>query len=179
MGVFGEGRDDWELKFIDERVKHYFEKIGFKIFSTDGKYFLDEYKNKYGPWADLAHTEKIEEVEGGKNYYEVIRGVRDVNLEEDVYQFLYETSSCWIGKMYEWSDFHFLGGKGPSKTDYNAAIITPVGTWREDAIDGGGEKTLYSLLMLESRESRRERFVKNPTPEEIRARETEESMLPF
>jgi len=177
MGIFGEGRNNWKLISADEKVKNYLQKIGFKIFSADGEYFLDELGNKYGAWSDLLHVEEIEEVENGKKYHEVIRGVRDVNLEQDVYQFFHNYSQCWIGKMCYDDEFFFLGGKCPSPTRYNASIVTPVATWREDGIDGGGQRTLYSLIMLNSREKRRTRFIRNLTPEEQELRDLELSVF--
>jgi hypothetical protein len=176
MGVFGEGRDEWEIKSADEKTKKFIENIGFEIFSADGKYFVDGNGDCYGPWSDLMTTVKRERVEGGEICYEVIRGVRDVNLEEDVYQLLHDYSECWIGKMHYWDTFEFPQGKCPSPSHYNSVIVTPVATWREDGMDGGGQKSLYSLLMLNSRVKREERFIRDLTPEEKRIRDIEASM---
>jgi hypothetical protein len=178
MGIFGQGRDDWELKNADEKVKKFLENLKFQIFSSDGQFFLDNDGNEYGAWGDLCHVERIERKRGGKIYYEITRGIRQLNPEKDVFQLVHDYSQCWIGKMHYWDAFNFLN-RCPLQTYYNAAVVTPVATWREDGFDGGGQKTLYSLLMLQTRVRIDSRFVRDETPEEKRRREIENSMPLF
>ena len=174
MNIFGKNRENWEFRGIDERVKKHIQKLGFQIFSYDKGYLVDSQGNQYGAWAGLLDTEKIVREQGGTRNFEVVRGVREIKPEEDMFQFVQELNSCWLGSHQEWEEMHFVG-RSPSKTHYNASIIAPVATWREDGQDGGGQKTLYSLLMLQARVERRECFYRDETPEEKRIREIESS----
>ena len=64
----------------------------------------------------------------------------------------------------------------PEKDKYNAVIISPVASWREDGQDGGSRKTLFSLLMLNARDYNRDQFVSDKVLEEERkAAEDEEA----
>ena len=160
----------------DREMEKYLRRAGFELFSSDGTYFVDSRGNKYGAWTDLAETQRKVKVEGGEKHYIVVRGVRDVKPEEDVFQLLYEVSATAIFPTQE--VVMFLE-KSPCPTHYNAAIVSPLAKWAESGFDGSSEKTLYSVLMLKSRVERREEFRRDETEQEGMMREIEESEEPY
>lgn len=161
----------------DWAVERYLMKAGFKVFSSDGTYFVDSRGKQYGAWADLATVEDKIRENGGERHYIAIRGVRRVKPEEDVFQLLYDESGTG-GLFRNEEDVTFLD-RIPCPTYYNTAVVSPIARWAESGWDGSSEKSLYSVLMLKSRVERKQEFHKDPTPEEIRLREIELSQDPF
>jgi len=75
-----------------------------------------------------------------------IRNIRLIVPKDDVFNVLYEYDSGqgFVGALaFETEKINFVG-QSPLKTNYDAAVITPVFSW----VDGGIEKNIYSLLML-------------------------------
>jgi len=169
---------DFEKSWKERKIKDFLKEKGFKAFTSDGNYFVDEQGNKYGAWGALASLERKERIEGGENRYWVSRGVREIKPEEDIFNLLWDKAYCWIGRMQSWDDINFVS-KIPLPTQYNAAVITPIPSWREEGQDGGGQKTLYSLLMLKYEVTRKTEFVKDLTEEEKRLRDIELFEEPF
>ncbi len=178
MGVFGQGRDEWDEKSADRNIERFLKERGFFIFSFDGKCFLDESGNQYGPWGDYYSTERKERVDGGYNHHYVTRGIRQVKPHEDVFNLINDYASCYLGGIQTWHHINFIE-RCPIKGYYDAVVVTPGATWREDGQDGGGQKTLYTLLMLKTRVQRGIEFRRDETPEEKRIREIEALMPAF
>lgn len=162
----------------EQKLQDFLKEKGFETFTSDGNYFTDRQGNKYGAFGDLSCIERKERVEGGLNIHWVNRGIRKIKLDEDVFNLVLDKSYCWIGSMRFSEEIRFVG-KSPLPREYNTAVITPLATWREEGYDGGGQKTLYSLIMLKSREYRKIEFIKDPTEEEKRLRDIRLSEEPF
>lgn len=178
MGIFGLGREDWDQNSADLSLESFLKERGFSIFTFNGKYFIDENQDKYGAWGDIYSTERKDRVQGGYNHHFVIRGVRQINTEEDLFLITHDRASCYCGGFQTWNEIHFIN-RCPVKGHYDAVVVTPGATWREDGQDGGAQKIIYTLLMLKTRVKRGIEFRRDETPEEKRLREIEVSMPVF
>ena len=152
----------------NSRVEEFLEKAGFQVLTSDGEYFVDSHGKKYGAWASLGSVESRQRTEGGETVYEASRSVRQINPAQDTFLLLQENWQAWVGRNHYFSGIGFQG-KCPCPTHYNAAVVTPLTTWTE----GGTKKRLYSLLMLQSSTTRKQRFVKDLTLQEAEAKKRE------
>jgi hypothetical protein len=156
-------------------ARDFLKENGFDTMTSDGQYFLDEFKNKYMNGERLLGEIKYEPAIGGKIEKCYARGVRDIKPSEDIFVMKYEEYIYNFGaNFFDHEDIEFVG-KSPLKSAYNAAVLSPISTYSI----GCGEISLFSVLMLKRRTEFWETFIKDKTEEEIRLEEIERQRPAF
>ncbi len=150
-------------EYAESEIKSYLSKIGFRIFSSDEEYFIDEYKKNYAVGSQLINVESA--TRNGENVrYDSARGVREIKPEHDIYFLKFEDWICMLGcNLTGGEDIEFVG-KSPSKTAYNAAYIMKPVIWST----GHGGTAIFPVLMLKYRVEISDNYTKDDTKQEKR-----------